>query len=214
MTNEGNCGQGHKKHMDMIQKKYNSFKMKLQSNILNELFNTWKTSVNWEEYGKKVKEQLIIEQTLDESTNLESIDTTEIDDACSETGNSVLSYFSVGSELQSTQPNENLDNVNDTLEVQTNDNVLVGEPVNESVEKLVQEMTDEEIIGYVSDENTNPTLEEIKYIINRGEGIIGGHDDNPELYELFENERQAMDGIAFAFEFCPDFARYILRDYL
>ena len=33
-----------------------SFKMKLQLNILSELFNTWKTSVNWEEYGEKVKE--------------------------------------------------------------------------------------------------------------------------------------------------------------
>ena len=71
-----------------------------------------------------------------------------------------------------------------TLEVQTTDNISVDESVNESIEKSVRDMTDEEIIRYVSDENTNPTLEEIKYIINRGEGIIGGHDDNPELYEL------------------------------
>lgn len=209
MTNEGNCGQGHKKHMDMIQKNYNSLKMKLKSNILSELFNAWKTSINWEEYGKKVKEQLIIEQTLELS---ESNDTTEIDEVCSETDNSVLSYFSVASELQSEQPNENMDN--DTLEVQTTDNISVDESVNESIEKSVRDMTDEEIIRYVSDENTNPTLEEIKYIINRGEGIIDGHDDNPELYELFENERQAMDGIGFAFEFCPDFTRYLLKDYV
>lgn len=203
MTNEGNCGQGHKKHMDKIQKNYNSFKMKLQLNILSELFNTWKTSVNWEEYGGKVKEQIIIEQTLDESSN-----TAEIDDTCSETDNSVLSYFSV-----EPQQNENVYAVNDTLEVQEN-NDLDNESDNESLEKSVQDMTDEEIIRYVSDEDTNPTLEEIKYIINRGEGIIDGHDDNPELYELFENERQAMDGIGFAFEFCPDFARYLLKDYL
>ena len=224
MTNEGNCGQGHKKHMDVIQKKYNSFKMKLQLNILSELFNTWKTSVNWEEYDKKVKQRQIIEQTLDEldkSTNVELNDTTEIDEVCSETGNSVLSYFSVSSELQSTQPNENVDGVNDTLEVLTNDNgdndgidESEKNEINESIEKSVQDMTDEEIIRYVSDENTNPTLEEIKYIINRGDGNIDDHEENQDLCELFENERQAMDGIGFAFEFCPDFARYLLNDYL
>ena len=83
------------------------------------------------------------------------------------------------------QSNENEDEINDTLEVQINDDSN-DESDNESDEKSVQDMTDEEIVRYVSDENNNPTLEEIKYIINRGEGIIEGHDDNPELYELFE----------------------------
>ena len=111
-----------------------------------------------------------------------------------------------------------MDGVNDTLEVITNDNDDIDESendeINESIEKSVQDMTDEEIIRYVSDENTNPTLEEIKYIINRGDGNIDDHEENQDLCELFENEKQAMDGIGFAFEFCPDFARYLLNDYL
>ena len=74
-------------------------------------------------------------------------------------------------------------------------------------------MTDEEIIQYVSNENNNPTLEEIKYILDRGGGGIDGHEYNNELCELFETERQTYDGIRYAFEFCPDFAKYLLREY-
>ncbi len=77
------------------------------------------------------------------------------------------------------------------------------------------DMTDEEIIQYVSNENNNPTLEEIKYILDRGTGDINyDNGRNDDLCELFENERQTYDGIRYAFELCPDFAKYLFRKYM
>ena len=43
--------------------KYNSFKMKLRLNILSELFNTWKTSVNWEEYDNYLKKLVAVSKS-------------------------------------------------------------------------------------------------------------------------------------------------------
>ena len=71
-------------------------------------------------------------------------------------------------------------------------------------------MSDEEIIEYVSNNNEfEPNI--IKYIIDRGEGSIEGKEDNQELCELFENERQAYDGIRFGMEFYPQFTEYIIN---
>jgi len=74
----------------------------------------------------------------------------------------------------------------------------------------LSDMTDEEIIQYVSNENNNPTLEEIKYILDRGTGDINYDNGcNDGLCELFENEKKTYDGIRYAFKLCPDFAKFL-----
>jgi hypothetical protein len=221
MDGEGKCGQGHKNRMDMIQRNYNSLKQKIQHKHLYKLFNDWKIQVNWEEYSNKLSERLEDERVEAERLEVERLEAERLESQVkskftenkdmleingneldSENGTSVLSYFSVGQNGLTCEESSNSESESGITENHT----YIG--------KSVKEMTDEEIIEYVSNENTNPTLEEIMYIIDRGEGSIDGHDDNPNLYELFEIERQAKDGIRFAFEFSPDFARYLLKDYL
>ena len=77
--------------------------------------------------------------------------------------------------------------------------------------QTIDNMSDNEIIEYVS-KHSDIKPEIIKYIIDRGEGSIEGKEENEDLYELFDNERHAYDGIRFGKEFCPDFVNYIITN--
>ena len=80
--------------------------------------------------------------------------------------------------------------------------------------QTINNMSDNEIIEYVSKYSDNSDIKPkiIKYIIDRGEGSIEGKEENEDLYELFDNERHAYDGIRFGKEFCPDFVNYIITN--
>ena len=73
-------------------------------------------------------------------------------------------------------------------------------------------MTDAEIIENINNKKIKPSVQEIKYIIDRGEGSIEGHEENQELCELFETEWQSYNGIRFGFEFCSEFTDHILNE--
>ena len=77
--------------------------------------------------------------------------------------------------------------------------------------QTINNMSDNEIIEYVS-KHSDIKPEIIKYIIVRGEGSIEGKEVNEDLYELFDNERHAYDGIRFGKDCCPDFVNYIITN--